>query len=144
MLEITKNTYLEKLHKAGLRVTPQRIAICRFIGETETHPTASEIFDHLKKEYPSMSMATVYNTLDVLVAAGAVNALGSIGDDKVHFDGNISPHINLACMRCHRIIDVDSEFVEQLNTEIIHHSGYQVLGSRVMYYGICPECQKRS
>lgn len=130
------------LHQAGLRVTPQRVAICQLLANTETHPTANDIFLELKDKYPSLSLATIYNTLDVLVGMGAVNALGSIGDDKVHFDGNTSPHINLACIKCHKIVDLHTKEINQLNTEINQRSGFKVLGSRVLYYGICPDCQK--
>lgn len=130
------------LHQAGLRVTPQRVAICQLLANTETHPTANDIFLELKDKYPYLSLATIYNTLDVLVGMGAVNALGSIGDDKVHFDGNTSPHINLACIKCHKIVDLHTKEINQLNTEINQRSGFKVLGSRVLYYGICPDCQK--
>jgi len=134
--------FTQALKKSGMRLTPQRLAICRFMAESTHHPTSEEIFRALKEDFPSMSLATVYNTLDVLVALGAVNALGSVGDNKVHFDGNTAPHINLACVRCHQIKDVSSEYVAKMDSEISGKSGYQLLGSRVLYYGICPDCQK--
>lgn len=134
--------FSQLLHQAGLRVTPQRIAICEMLIHTEAHPTANDIYSELKDQYPSLSLATIYNTLDVLVGMGAVNALGSIGDDKVHFDGNTAPHINLACVKCHKIVDLPSPNIMAMDDEIHQHSGYQVLGSRVLYYGICPDCQK--
>jgi len=133
--------YLDIIRKAGLRATPQRIAICEYLIETDSHPTANDIYMKLKDRFPSLSLATIYNTLDVMVGMGYVNALGSIGDDKVHFDGNISPHINLACIKCHKIIDLKSELVAQLDSEIDQISGYRVLGARVLYYGTCPQCQ---
>lgn len=138
----THQDFSQLLHQAGLRVTPQRIAICEMLIHTEAHPTANDIYTELKDQYPSLSLATIYNTLDVLVGMGAVNALGSIGDDKVHFDGNTSPHINLACVKCHKIVDLPSPNILAMDDEIHQHSGYQVLGSRVLYYGICPDCQK--
>ncbi len=136
-----KTDYLDIIRKAGLRATPQRIAICEYLIETDSHPTATDIYMKLKDRFPSLSLATIYNTLDVMVGMGYVNALGSIGDDKVHFDGNVSPHINLACTKCHKIIDLQSELVAQLDSEIDQNSGYRVLGARVLYYGICPQCQ---
>ena len=132
---------LKSLHKAGLRVTPQRIAICEMLMGSSAHPTANEIYRELKEKYPSLSLATIYNTLDVLVGIGLVNALGSIGDDKVHFDADVSPHINLACIKCHKIVDTSSNFIHQLDEEINKNSGYELFGSRILYYGHCPECQ---
>ncbi len=136
-----KQGILDVLHKAGLRATPQRIAICELLLESHTHPTANEIYMDLKEKYPSLSLATIYNTLDVLVGIGLVNTLGSIGDDKVHFDADLNPHINLACVKCHEIIDTTSSFIDQLSLEINNKSGYKIFGSRILYYGYCPNCQ---
>lgn len=134
--------YTNSLHRAGLRITPQRIAICKVLAENKDHPSAGDLYDALKVDYPSISLATIYNTLDVLVGLGLVNALGSIGDDKVHFDADTHPHINLACTKCHKITDLPSNFVDQLDQEISRQSGYQLMGSRLLYYGICPRCQQ--
>lgn len=133
--------YLDALRRAGLRVTQQHIAICELLYRSDTHPTSNDIYQQLKERYPSLSLATIYNTLDVLVGMGYVNVLGSIGDDKVHFDGNTSPHVNLACIKCHKIVDLQSDLIDQLDSEINQNSGYRVLGARVLYYGICPQCQ---
>lgn len=131
------------LKQAGLRLTPQRIAICNVLAETTQHPTASAIYEKIKPEYPSLSLATVYNTLEILVAHGKVNILGDAGDGKVHFDPDIKPHINLACIQCHQIIDISSTHVSRMDEEITQSSGYNLLGSRLIYYGICPACQSR-
>lgn len=130
------------LRQAGLRLTPQRIAVCQYLSETQTHPTAQQIYAQLKPEHPSLSLATIYNTLEALVELGAINALGSAGDDAVHYDADIEPHVNLACVSCHKIIDLPSEHVHTLDQEIANVSGYDLLGARVMYYGMCPECQQ--
>ncbi len=134
------NLLLEVLHKSGMRVTPQRLAIGEYLFSTETHPTADQVYHQLKPRYPSLSLTTVYNTLDVLVAMGVVNAIGSVGDDKVHFDGNVSPHINLACQSCHQIFDLDSDCVNELDAEIHAKSGFEINGSRILYFGTCPSC----
>ena len=133
--------YVEVLRESGLRVTPQRIAICDFLTHSDDHPTAQGIYSELKPHFPSLSLATVYNTLDVLVGVGFVNVLGSIGDDRVHFDANLSPHINLACLRCHEIVDIVSDRVNHVDAEITGRFGYKILGSRILYYGYCSECQ---
>lgn len=128
---------LQALTRAGLRLTPQRLAICRLIAESCEHPTAQDVHGILRRDYPMLSLATVYNTLKALVSLGAVNALGSAGDGKVHYDADTSPHINLACIPCHRVIDLPSQHVQALDHEVAIKSGYKVLGARVMYYGLC-------
>ena len=130
------------LKKAGMRLTPQRISICKLLSETNVHPTAAMIYQQIRVQYPSLSLMTVYNTLNRLVDLGAVNALGSVGDDNVHYDGNTSPHINLACISCHKIIDIASWKVADLDGEVSRASGFKLFGARMMFYGLCPDCQK--
>ncbi len=133
---------LDALEQAGLRLTPQRLAICRLLSLSLEHPTAQEIFDKLRPEFPSLSLATVYNTVETLLSLGAINALGSAGDGTIHYDANITPHINLACISCHRVIDLESQYVQSVSQEVAASSGYQIRGARVLYYGLCPDCQK--
>jgi len=137
------NFFPSTLKQAGLRLTPQRIAICKLLSETETHPTATAIFDQIRIQYPSLSLMTVYNTLNALVNLGAVNQLGAAGDDQDHYDGNTAPHINLVCISCHKIVDLTSPYMANLEDEISATSGYKLLGARIMYYGLCPNCRKR-
>ena len=66
------------------------------------------------------------------------------GDGKVHYDADTEPHVNLACISCNRIVDIPSSHVQQLDEEITSTSGYKLLGARVLYYGLCPECQEKS
>ena len=136
------STLTNALQHAGMRITPQRVAICELLSTSEEHPTAAMIFDELKPRFTSLSLATVYNTLDALVGLGVVNVLGHAGDDKVHYDADTEPHVNLACISCSKIIDIPSEHVTHLDAEITSASGYKLLGARVLYYGLCPSCQK--
>jgi Fur family peroxide stress response transcriptional regulator len=137
------NHPVQTLQKAGLRVTPQRLAIYRLLLDTDRHPTAQMIYDELQPQFPSLSLATVYNTLEKLVEVGVVNALGAAGDSAIHYDGDTEPHVNLACISCHRVIDLPSQHVQALDQEVAASSGYQLLGARVLYYGLCPECQAK-
>jgi Fur family peroxide stress response transcriptional regulator len=136
-------TLTSALKHAGMRITPQRVAICELLAESHEHPTAAMIYEELKPRFDSLSLATVYNTLDALVGLGVVNVLGHAGDDKVHYDADTEPHVNLACISCSRIIDIPSEHVTHLDSEITAASGYKLLGARVLYYGLCPDCQKK-
>lgn len=133
---------LYALRTAGYRVTPQRKAVCRVLANSKDHPSAQMIFEQLRREDDSFSLATVYNTLEALSKIGAVNVLGEIGNsDSVRYDADSSPHVNLACIRCRRIIDLPSQHVHGLEEEISQTSGYALLGARVLYYGVCPDCR---
>lgn len=131
------------LQQAGMRLTPQRQAICDLLAGSEAHPTAAQIYEALKPRFASLSLATVYNTLETLLHLGAINALGSAGDDQTHYDADNTPHVNLACVACHKIVDVASAYVQPLAGEIASASGFKLLGARVLYYGLCPACQSR-
>lgn len=100
---------LSALERAELRKTPQRLAIVRAFVDDPTHPTAQVIFDRLRSELPTMSFATVYNTLAALERAGACRTLrlaGTAGDDGVRFDPNVDPHDHAVCDRCGAVADL--------------------------------------
>ncbi|MBI3160298.1 MAG: transcriptional repressor [Chloroflexi bacterium] len=141
-LENSSLSLAQALKRAGLRLTPQRLAILRLLADSREHPSAQMIHHALLAEYPSLSLATVYNTLETLVEIGLVNDLGSVGPEGVRYDADATPHVNLACTRCHRVIDLPSHHVRHLEEEIAAQSGYAIKGGRVLYYGLCPECQK--
>lgn len=134
---------LVALKQAGLRLTPQRRAICRAVVERADHPTARAVYDQLLPEFPSLSRATVYNTLQVLVETGLVQELGTAGDGAIHYDADVAPHVNLICIRCHRIEDFDDAFMAAIARRVAADSGYQLRGARVAYYGLCPRCQNK-
>ena len=131
------------LKSAGYRLTPQRMAICLWLAESNQHPAAQEIFEALKPRFPSLSLATVYNTLDTLVSLGVTHAVGHAGDDKIHYDADTTPHVNLVCVSCNRIIDMASQHVMALQEDVHANSGYDLIGSSVTYYGLCPDCQRQ-
>ncbi|NPA26194.1 MAG: transcriptional repressor [Chloroflexi bacterium] len=136
--------FLEALQAAGLRLTAQRRAICHYLARTDAHPTAQQIYEALKPQFPSLSLTTVYNTLDVLVRLGLVYALGGAGDRAVHYETNTEPHINLACLVCHRVIDLPMPEVGAWRSRVAEASGFKILGARLVYYGVCPECQRQN
>ncbi len=133
----------EALAEANLRLTPQRIEICRALARDEEHPTAQKIYEQLRQNYPSLSLTTVYGTLDSLTRLGAITSLGNIGDERVHYEVNTTPHINLACLSCHRIVDMASNTVATLEREVQKEIGTRVLSGRIVYYGECIECENR-
>jgi len=134
--------FTDSLKRSGLRLTATRTAICKLLSETSNHPSALEIYRELKSQYPSLSLATVYNTVDVLVGMGLIRVLGCVGGGHVHIDTNIQSHINVMCMNCHKIIDLPSDEIERLDQRITNESGFKLQGSSIIFYGLCPACQK--
>ncbi|MCX7924449.1 MAG: transcriptional repressor [Fimbriimonadales bacterium] len=129
------------LKQAGLRLTPQRVAICKILAESKDHPTAMMIYHQLLPQFPTLSLATVYKTLHVLKSMGLVHTLGDAGDGAEHFDADLSPHINLVCTKCHRVADFDESLIDMVQQQVEQRSGYEIQGARIVYYGLCPECR---
>lgn len=128
------------LRDSGLRLTPQRLAICRVLSESKDHPTAMMVYHSLLPEFPTMSLATVYKTLNVLREQGLVLALGAAGDGMEHYDADLDPHVHLVCVKCHRVVDFMGEDIYTIQQKVASSSGYQIQGARIVYYGICPDC----
>src|ERR1700722_16870986 len=95
---------LRDLRKAGLKMTPQRIAIVRLFADDESHPTAQDLFERLRGDFPSMSFATVYNTLDTLAKAGLSGTL-RLGN-AARFDPNTEAHHHAVFDRCGAVRDI--------------------------------------
>ncbi|NLA79939.1 MAG: transcriptional repressor [Chloroflexi bacterium] len=134
----------ELLNMPNLRDTAQRQAIYDYLTDCCKHPSAEDIYQALKPDYPTLSLATVYNTLELLVKAGLVNTIGNLKDNKTHFDADLTPHVHLFCSSCEEFLDLDTELIEQVKDQVIQQSGYKVTGSRLVYYGLCPNCQQTS
>lgn len=132
---------VDALREGGYKVTPQRVAIVRALTSDRTHPTAEQIYERVKKEYPMMSPATVYKTLDLLKKIGKVQELG-FADGGARFDPNMKLHINLVCVRCGRIEDLQESSLRGLKKRVAAASDYRMTGHRVEFYGYCPRCQR--
>ena len=135
---------LKKLRQHDHRLTPQRVALVRLLSESEGHPSAAQLYDQLKEQYPTMSLATVYKTLNLLKDLDEVLELG-FWDDDGRYDGKRPyPHPHLICIRCRNIIDPDVNLADDLTQQVAQLTGYQVLSHRLDFYGLCPACQQAS
>ncbi len=136
--------YVAALKQAGLRLTPQRLAICAALAGNRTHPTAQALYEQVRRQFTSLSRATVYNTLQTLVAAGLVHEIGTAGDGRLHYDADPTPHVNLVCTRCHRVDDFAEPLLGAVARSVAQGSGYDVRGARVVYYGLCARCRRKA
>lgn len=123
----------------GLKLTPQRLAIFDLLEGNTKHPSAEEIYNQLKPQYPSLSLATVYNTLEILARAGELQEI-RIKADKRHFDPNPAPHGHFLCRICEAIYDLDAGPLE-LQTPF-NIQGHLVEEYTLYFYGMCPGCQE--
>ena len=137
---------LQDLKRAGLKLTPQRIAIVRLFAVDESHPTAQDIFERLRPTFPSMSFATVYNTLDTLARtglAGIVRLPGKRGD-AARFDPNSTPHHHAVCDRCGAVLDIAARTLSPTPAAVkkVRRAapGFSVRAVERIYRGFCSRC----
>ena len=95
----TRDDIVAALRAAGRRITPQRMAIVEYLAGRSDHPSARQIHHDLEDRMPSVSVATVYNTLASLVELGLLREVEFESADN-RYDTNLAPHINLVCTAC--------------------------------------------
>ena len=131
------------LKERGRRLTPQRVELVRLIASSEGHPSAAQLHARIKRQFPTMSHATVYKTLALLKDMGQVLEI-DLRDDS-HYDGNRpQPHPHLICIQCNAIIDGEADFDPSAIRKLERDSGYKILRSQISFYGLCPDCQDES
>lgn len=138
---------LAGVRAAGLKLTPQRIAIVRALAGDPSHPTAQEIFDRLQSSMPTMSFATVYNTLDALARAGLCGSL-ALSPGASRFDPNMAPHHHAVCDGCGMVRDIERRGAEATRSlsrldDVPALSGFEVRAVEHIYRGLCSACAAR-
>ena len=127
------------LRQSGLRSTPQRLAIVREVL-SRSHPTVGEVYESVRRQFPTIGLATVYSTLRTMTERGLVSELPF--SSAMRFDANMTPHANLVCRNCGRIQDV--EFVPEHLDAMLQHlaqaAGFAPDSQRFDVYGLCQTC----
>lgn len=133
---------LAKLKKHGFRITPQRLAILKVLSQSEEHPSAEQIFERVRAEFPTTSLATVYKTIALLKEIREVLELG-FPDASNRYDGaKPFPHVHVICAKCRKIMDPELIGLDELIEEMGHKTGYRILSHRLDFFGVCEGCQE--
>ncbi len=130
----------ENDNSGGQRLTPQREAVLAVIREREDHPTASDIFEAARKRLPSLSYATVYNSLKFLREAGMVREI-SFGDCASRYDGVIDRHDHAICSSCGKLVDFDLPEAAELMRAAARKSKFKAESVHLTLLGVCPDCR---
>lgn len=133
---------VSKLKEHGFRITPQRLAVLRVLAASEGHPSVERIYETVRQEFPTTSIATIYKTVNLLKQINEVLELG-FADGSNRYDGNKPyPHPHVICVQCKKIIDPDLATLKDLTAEISEESGFEILTHRLDFFGICADCKK--
>jgi len=134
---------LKKLQQKGMlpgfKRTPQRLSILEHLDGNTCHPSADDIYRVVAKKNPSMSFATVYNTLNTLVQTGALREL-TIDPDRKRYDPDTSAHHHLICLDCKKVADIPGDIPVEIPRGVARD--YTILGSHIEFYGLCATCKK--
>lgn len=137
-----KNT-AEILRDHGLKVTPQRLAIYSMLKCTDSHPNAETIFKALEKDNPTMSLATVYKTLNSFKSTNLVKEINS-GDGCSHYDAIVEPHNHFICKECNSIIDIFCNSIDSIEKSVSDDFDCDIDYTQLFFFGTCPKCKTKS
>ncbi|NLJ55495.1 MAG: transcriptional repressor [Firmicutes bacterium] len=141
-------TIEELLRSKKIKVTPQRMAVYAVLKQTKEHPNVEMIYKKLKPDYPAISLATVYKTVDMLKRIGLIQEL-NVGDGSLRFDANAQPHAHIYCKGCGKVTDIDNFSFAQLQNQqtwedIAAETGFQVSAVQLYFYGLCSHCRRKN
>ena len=124
-------------------LTLRRAKLLEVLVANDHHPSVSEMHREVKRFFPKTSLATVYNTIELLKETGQVLELQFSGAPNRYDGRRPQPHPHLVCVQCDKIEDMDAiEILEPLDA-ISDATGYELVNHRTDYYGVCPGCQGR-
>jgi Fur family peroxide stress response transcriptional regulator len=124
-----------------LKNSKQRDAIKSFLMTRYDHPTAETVYLNVKKDFPNISLGTVYRNLSLLSEIGEIQKLSTgIGPDR--FDGNPAPHYHFICNQCGSVLDLDVTGLDHINVLASQNFDGEIEGHLIYFYGKCPDCKK--
>ena len=121
------------------RNTVQRQIVFEAVQKLNTHPTIDEIYVVLHREHPSISKTTVYRNLRQLADGGFIRQI-SLPDGLERYDRSTVNHYHFNCKNCRNIIDVEIEYLTDINDSVQDKYGFQVDKHDVVFSGMCSKC----
>lgn len=133
---------IDRYKGKGFKLTPQRLAILKFLEGNTDHPTAEDIFIEIKKKHPTVSFATVYNTVQALRDRGDLLEV-TIDPERKHFDPNPSPHHHIICTACGKIGDIFVDYSAALTLPDKTLEAFTPTGNHIDFHGVCRDCSTK-
>ena len=120
----------------------QREAIYRFLLHRKDHPTAETIYQHVRQEYPRISLGTIYRNLSLLEETGQIQKVPS-DDSRDHYDADISCHPHFVCTCCHKVDDLDMDSIDFIMETASKNFDGHIESYLVNFYGLCRNCLEK-
>ena len=131
--------FVEVCRQKGLRVTPQRLEVFRELASTAEHPTAEILFNGIKTRMPTVSLDTVYRTLNTLQQYGLISRV-EVLDERSRYDANLDRHHHLVCTRCDKVQDIYWPEVDQMSLPAAVDSWGNISQVHAELRGLCQVC----
>ena len=131
---------------ATYKYSRQREAIKSFLATRKDHPTADVVYMNMRKEFPNISLGTVYRNLSLLVELGEAIKV-PCSDGSEHFDGCTLPHYHFQCRECEAVLDIDipdSDVLVELNHAANEAFGGEIEGHEIFFFGKCQKCKEKN
>lgn len=133
---------LAKLRQRDFRITPQRIAILKAFLQRQDHPGVEQVYEEVRVNFPTTSLATVYKTVHLLKEVGEILEIG-FANGANRYDGNKPyPHPHLFCTQCSKISDPEVSLLKPMLAEVAGTTGYRIDSHQLEFFGVCPACRK--
>ena len=123
----------------NLRMTRQRKVILEELRKVDTHPSADELYEMVRKRLPRISLGTVYRNLEILSESGEIQKL-ELGCTLQRFDGIAANHYHIRCIHCDRVVDAPADIYVTVSHDLKNATDFEITGHRLELIGICPAC----
>ena len=137
---MTGTSTADRLRDAGGRVTRQRLLVADALASMARQVTAQDLYDHLRRRDPRIGRATVFRTLEALVAAGVARRLERDGHVYGYVACRPEHHHHIACDRCGRVEEIDEGYIAPVAERLSRDLGFQIDDARLDFYGRCARC----
>ena len=140
-----RNKQFKSKGQAGLqkqsihRMTRQRKVILEELRKVDTHPSADEVYQMVRKRLPRISLATIYRNLEILSECGEIQKL-ELGGTLKRFDGNPADHYHLRCIQCDRLLDLPEDIDVAVDHDLENVADFKITGHKLELFGVCPAC----
>jgi Fe2+ or Zn2+ uptake regulation protein len=124
-----------------IRMTRQRRVILDELRKNKIHPTADTLYELVRKQLPRISLGTVYRNLEILTALGEIQTLEMSGSQK-RYDGDPCKHYHIRCMNCGNVDNAPIAPLNQLEDKLYGSTVYTIIGHRLEFMGLCPQCSQ--
>ena len=128
---------------AGFKYSRQREAVLAYLRSTTSHPTAEKVYLNIRREFPKVSLGTVYRNLNLLAEQGEILRL-RCGDGVERFDAAVEPHHHFICRECGRVLDLAVNLAPDIDREAGEKFSGEIEGHEFYFYGKCDQCLKKN